>query len=83
MDWIKVEDRLPDFHIPVLVTGLFKDWESDPMYAVPSVCRRMMDGTWTSDECFDTCDHEHEFDIRITHWMPLPELPKIDILTTK
>ena len=76
MDWIKVKNMLPDVHIPVLVTGKFRDGGAYDEYSVPSVCRRMMDGTWMSDECADTYNYEEEFDIDITHWMPLPELPK-------
>ena len=75
MNWIKVEDQLPETYIPVLTTGKFRDNDPDSSYTVPSVCRRTEDGTWMSDECFDSEDYEKEFSITITHWMPLPKLP--------
>lgn len=77
MEWISVEERLPDPTIPVLVTGkTYLDRfhnKLDDSYLTPSVCRYFSDGRWL-DDLHD--DVEVRDWIKITHWAPLPKLPK-------
>ena len=64
MEWISVEDRLPDNH--QRVTGIGFDYGDVKNKRHYVVCE-YFDSIWLGDE-----DEEFEY---ITHWMPLPEPP--------
>lgn len=78
MEWINVNDRLPEFDEKVL---LFDDWEATDSktkykdvrvgYLAEYTRRKTSDGVYTSIEWGGT-----EFAFNITHWMPQPEPPK-------
>lgn len=62
--WISVEDRLPELHTPVIgwvKLSIFSDYQM-------VVVERLMHG-WSHIA-------NSQFITAITHWMPLPELPK-------
>lgn len=73
MEWISVEDRLPedDTNVLVLFNGEIKigfmTWEH-PTY----------EETWESYKYWDESYHDGQGweHWEITHWMPLPEPPK-------
>ena len=69
--WISVEERLPDkSHDWVLIIG---KWESDGGWIVPRVAE-YREGIWmTNGTGWNKIEDLH---IKITHWMPLPELPE-------
>ena len=68
--WISVEDRLPELGVPVLVNYIGTD-------ELPSA-----DGVvvWTDWGALwwegSLADSESEVTVPITHWMPLPPVPK-------
>lgn len=72
--WIPVEERLPENGVPVLINYIASD---DGKYHP--------DGTavWTDYGCFwwegslEDCDTEVA--VPITHWMPLPEPPEVEM----
>ena len=72
--WIPVEERLPENGVPVLINYIASD---DGKYHP--------DGTavWTDYGCFwwegslEDCDTEVA--VPITHWMPLPEPPEVEL----
>ena len=72
MEWIKVSDRLPPFFEDVLVTclsSLSLELVKDEKYlAIDRFC------TWPDHHipCFKT----DTFLGKVTHWIPLPRLPK-------
>lgn len=68
--WIPVTERLPEDRVPVLATyiGFCTGEKSSDLLAV------RFEGIW----CYwdgDPCCYE-ECNVKITHWMPLPEPPK-------
>lgn len=71
-EWIKVSERLPESCQYVLV---HEKYEEVPMVAY------LMDGLWQASfhyvECKGDCklltNVQRQF---VTHWMPLPQLPK-------
>lgn len=72
MNWISVNDGLPGFEVPVLITDgikismVYRDLQSDGrVFCITEGCH-------SNDSCWPDVDEE-----KITHWMPLPELPKI------
>lgn len=63
-EWISVNDRLPEFCVPVLARCFHHGkWRT-------LVCHTSKEnaGEWYTDE---VCQW-----VKATHWMPLPELPK-------
>lgn len=77
MEWISVEDRLPDENIFVLVSYLSYDDE----YPCNDIAV-IQNGQWhwhkgelyydsETDECYTELVR-----VKITHWMPLPEPPE-------
>ena len=71
-EWISVTERLPGYDVPVLVTYLGyvdKKPYSDAVAKWSLETSRYSEGwVWTLDE--------GEVEVKITHWMPLPEPPK-------
>lgn len=77
MEWISINDRLPNLEESVL---LFDDWKTTDKeerkdirlgYLSESTTRKTSNGISVSCEWGGT-----EFAFNITHWMPLPEPPK-------
>lgn len=68
--WIPVEERLPDpkEYDWVLVNVLLTP---EDYYGVPHIAE-FRNGKWWSDDDFPLS----EVGCKVTHWMPLPELPK-------
>ena len=63
-EWISVDDRLPEFCVSVLARCFYNGkWRT-------LVCHTSKEhaGEWYTDE---VCQW-----VKVTHWMPLPELPK-------
>lgn len=61
--WIPVSERLPEksgYYLVVTAKG--------------SIVDLSYSSRWQAFNAFDGCDNE--FAIIVTHWMPLPELPK-------
>ena len=70
MKWISVKDRLPAHNINVLCTnnkGICYD-EKEPF-----VAHREHESWWCQVNPFNYAEYE---DVKVTHWMPLPEPPK-------
>jgi len=65
MDWIKIEDRLPEQYDTVLTYGHLND-------EGVTICTH-------SDGIFRFWESEKENKHNITHWAELPETPKQDI----
>ena len=61
-EWISVEDRLPDKFCKVLVV-----WKANG--------ETVIDTAFWTDQGF-AVSHWCFMQVRITHWMPLPEAPK-------
>lgn len=75
--WISVEDRLPDDGCTYLVVVKLKyEWETEWEYHVDAgtrvFCNGYIDGIWDTANDWDEGQECH-----ITHWMPLPEPPKM------
>lgn len=83
MEWISVKDRLPriavgSYSVTVLIA--FNMIDIDGMYSYSAVSfgrhyaskRRI---TW-EDEVSGYTDDDDGAHIEVTHWMPIPELPK-------
>jgi len=65
MEWIKVEDRLPEFEQNVIV---FSDRSDYKIYNVDSLKQITKNQYGNIVEFWNTSD--------VTHWMELPEHPK-------
>lgn len=73
-EWIDVNDRLPDFEIPVLVVYDFGGdfgLRAEVAYVVETTQRTDKDGTKTYVEW----KNSEWAGWDVTHWMPLPEFP--------
>ena len=68
-EWIRVEDRLPEDGVQVLIYS--KLLRHDGLVEIVSPRRAIYhgDGHWTSLVSFD---------YKPTHWMPLPDPPEAD-----
>lgn len=74
-EWISVEDRLPDPKEYDWVLGAVKTTEfinGKNYYLVPHIIEYRNGEWWAMDSDFPVKDLFEE----VTHWMPLPELPK-------
>lgn len=74
MEWIKCSDRMPEHYVPVLIVYI----ECDGTLMVYS---GMLDSEDEDDlfwHMWGYANHENKIIElnKITHWMPLPELPK-------
>lgn len=68
MEWIKCSDRLPENEVDVIVL-----WFKNSIY------RAVYIGYFDGDEWhLQLSDYNHKQfnNEHVTHWMPLPELPK-------
>lgn len=80
-EWISVEDRLPEVNQNVLVIQVYED---EPMiasitrfgYWVEKCINLDVDGDaiWSFEICSVRNANDYE---KITHWMSLPEPPKV------
>ena len=65
-EWISVDDRQPNNKGCYLLT--VKHWfDGEPV--VREAC-------WNGKDWFSCDDRRYKITSRVTHWMPLPELPK-------
>lgn len=67
-EWISVEEESPSKEYPILI---WNKW-----YEFPISVKWLKEGTYGESGFFDK---EKEYETKekdITHWMPLPELPK-------
>ena len=68
MDWISVDDRLPEKGVKVLVYRPDAQWSHDPLFTIDM-------RTEGSHEDPRGVPHEFERWCRPSHWRPLPEPP--------
>lgn len=66
--WIKVEDRMPDFGVGILVT------DGEEITCAERIAWVGGSGWTTHNIC--SYDAEVAFEDKITHWMPLPAPPE-------
>lgn len=77
MEWVSVKDKLPPLEENVLLFDYWKSVSGEQMkdirvgYLREFVTRKSSEGVTTSEEWGGT-----EFAFNITHWMPLPKMPK-------
>ena len=62
--WISVQDDLPSFHSDLVENAI----------STKNVIVLLNDGRIRETQLF--CGHWKEYDKKVTHWMPIPELPK-------
>lgn len=62
--WISVKDDLPSFHSDLVENAI----------ATKNVIVLLNDGRIRETQLL--CGHWKEYDKKVTHWMPIPELPK-------
>jgi hypothetical protein len=76
-EWISVEERLPDAIDSYIVVVKQKyeweaEWEYDTDVASFVFCDGYIDGVWNTYN-----DWKEGQECHITHWMPIPEPPKM------
>ena len=62
--WIRCGDKWPELGRDVLVTDGIKCWVA------------FLAAAWDDGTCFWMYDEWHSCFMKLTHWMPLPELPE-------
>ena len=77
MDWVSVTEILPPFHQKVLFCGVGAK-EQGRMEKIHSVlCGARMYHPAVRGESWEwVCEQWHYIPEQVTHWMPLPEMPK-------
>lgn len=85
-EWISVKDRLPDEEQDVLL--LIREIEFYGIHLEKRLVHhwintgRYIDGEWATTYCFGhkyiSEEVNNKCELAVTHWMPLPELPKED-----
>ena len=70
MNWINVEDSLPDDDVEVLI---YVDGYGQ---SVGSNYTDESGGTWRIGSSCLPWDNDYNLDVLVTHWMALPEPPK-------
>lgn len=78
MEWISVNDGLPQFPREVLV-AYESDADGEPCLDT-GTAYLFPDGKWRGCGAFYRIGSEHKIDLgvcvkKVTHWMPLPEPP--------
>lgn len=72
-EWISVYDRLPEIMETVLIAYKEKwEWETEWNFGVDAGSWDIVEGRWNTYH--DLCEGQ---ELHITHWMPLPEAPKM------
>lgn len=85
-EWISVKDRLPKPEETVLcllreIEFYGRHKEHRQVYRSVYIGYQI-DGEWATQYCYgykdleDTQVEHPEFKLKVTHWMPIPELPK-------
>ncbi len=81
-EWIRVEDRLPEIEVVVMVRYV-SEFDKSDIYAFGARCDDVDGWLWgvartdiniTKDAGWN--DVEADDDYPVTHWMPLPDAPK-------
>ena len=65
-EWISVKDRLPEddgFYLVYTTDGFVSEWQVDEFYL---------------DTNYGWIGERFAPDWKVTHWMPLPELPQVN-----
>lgn len=80
-EWIKCNERLPKVGMPVLY---FQTWPEDTMFncrADPLKSTHIGIGGLKFERTWVKYEHQYNDCLlkHVTHWMPLPEVPKNDI----
>jgi hypothetical protein len=73
MNWIKVEDELPDRNLYDWVLVIAK-MVPEGWHGVPAVAELRGDNIWYFRD--EDLPAEETLGIKVTHWMTLPESPK-------
>lgn len=86
MEWISVKEKMPKEYTDVLILNKYKNYEKKTSFMIFTaywddlnrVFRSNITGLFTRflpDEFWHMAEFKKK---EITHWMPLPELPKED-----
>ena len=78
--WISVEDRLPDFEVPVQVISENEQRSYSMCRLSQVVTRKFKEGVMVTHEWHEGRTGMDVWYHEVTHWMPLPEPPKTDQL---
>ena len=81
MNWIDVEDRLPDIGVSVLFYWRPRDYKDRPFHReiiIGNVTETDADGEYASPPKTIWANGRH-YDIKtfVTHWAPLPDAPEL------
>lgn len=76
MKWIRVQDKLPEEDIYVLVARWPTKEYDNPLYSI--YIMNLMDGFWYDELEGEKLDPGYEI---VTHWMSLPDHPKNEALS--
>lgn len=72
-EWISCKDRLPE------KSGKYLTVDMD--YEYPFLQTLDYSAKWNGWNCCESIEDEQiakEYEMRVTHWMPLPELPEVE-----
>lgn len=79
-EWISVKDQMPDEHVDVM---FYYNMHGNPMFKQEStivkrdiVCGHYANGIWHICYLYMSLPLRDDRGIKITHWMPLPEMPE-------
>ena len=80
--WISVKEKLPDSYEWVLISCVDEDYPTRRYVPSVGIYRNGIWATKESDEYFNhservqSNDMEKIFQIKVTHWIPLPDPPR-------
>lgn len=68
--WIPVTERMPDL-IPCIAGTVYSE-----TVLILTSCKKVMTAVWNGVDWIAPFDFWEAWDDEVTHWIPLPELPK-------
>lgn len=76
MEWIRVEDKVPDLDQVVLLYGVLETQSTADIYIGRRVDSKIFKDSISCGKEIQYWESHWGYDVEVTHWLPISELPK-------